>query len=158
TLIVKMGVPDSSDPTAEITAPIDNGTVTAPIAVTGTATDTNFLKYVLAVAPVATGAFTTITTGTTPVVDGVLGTLDPTLLINDFYDLRLTVFDRGGKVTATKVRVQVSREQKVGNFTLAFKDVSVPAACLPVTVTRRYDSRDKTQGDFGVGWRLDVQT
>ena len=30
-------------------------------------------------------------------------------------------------------------------------------AC-PITVTRTYDSRDKGKGDFGVGWRLDVQT
>ena len=31
-------------------------------------------------------------------------------------------------------------------------------ACLPLTVTRVYDSRDKGKGDFGIGWRLDVQT
>jgi len=31
-------------------------------------------------------------------------------------------------------------------------------ACMPLTVTRVYDSRDKRKGDFGVGWRLDVQT
>ena len=29
---------------------------------------------------------------------------------------------------------------------------------LPITVNRVYDSRDKRVGDFGVGWRLDIQT
>ena len=47
---------------------------------------------------------------------------------------------------------------KVGNFTLAFQDLSVPVSCLPIQINRVYDSRDKTVGDFGVGWRLDVQT
>lgn len=90
--------------------------------------------------------------------NGALGTLDPTLLLNDLYTLRLTVVDRANNTAETSIQVQVAREQKVGNFTLAFQDLSLPMACLPLTVTRVYDSRDKTRGDFGIGWRLDVQT
>ena len=37
----------------------------------GTATDTNFFKYVLEYAPTGTTTFTVLTTGTTPVTDGV---------------------------------------------------------------------------------------
>src|SRR5439155_21472078 len=124
----------------------------------GTATDTNFFKYVLEYAPAGTTTFTVLTTGTAPVTDGVLGTLDPTLLLNDLYTLRLTVFDRANNTAEASIQVQVAREQKVGNFTLAFQDLSLPVACLPLTVTRVYDSRDKAKGDFGIGWRLDVQT
>src|SRR5207247_4341660 len=102
--------------------------------------------------------FTTIATGTSPVDGGVLGRLDPTLLINDFYTLRLTVFDLGGNSDQSTVQVQVTRDQKIGNFTVAFQDLTVPMAGIPITVLRTYDSRDKGQGDFGIGWRLDVQT
>jgi RHS repeat-associated protein len=52
--------------------------------------------------------------------------------------------------------VDVSRNTKVGNFTLSFNDLSVPLPGLPITVTRTYDSRDKRVGDFGVGWTLSV--
>jgi RHS repeat-associated protein len=158
-LTVKATTPgDTTPPTAEITAPADDATITSPTDVIGTATDANFFKYVLEYAPVGQVAFTTLTTGSAPVTNGVLGSFDPTLLINDLYTLRLTVYDRANNTTTTEVRVQVDREQKVGNFTLAFQDVSIPMACLPITVTRTYDSRDKIQGDFGVGWRLDVKT
>ena len=47
---------------------------------------------------------------------------------------------------------------KVGNFSIGFQDLDVPLSGIPITVNRVYDSRDKRQGDFGVGWRLDVQT
>jgi YD repeat-containing protein len=113
---------------------------------------------VVEIAVVGTDTFTTIGSGTTPVTNDVLATLDPTLLLNDLYRVRLTVFDTAGFFVQNEVQVQVAREQKVGNFTLAFQDLSVPTACLPLTVTRVYDSRDKTQGDFGVGWRLEVNT
>ena len=103
-------------------------------------------------------AFTIIATGAAPVVDGVLGRLDPTLLINDQYTLRLTVFDRGDNQTTTEVVVQVARNMKIGNFTLSFEDVAVPLDGIPLGVNRNYDSRDKRTGDFGVGWRLDLQS
>jgi YD repeat-containing protein len=47
---------------------------------------------------------------------------------------------------------------KVGNFSLTFTDLSVPMSGLPIVVNRIYDSRDKRKGDFGIGWRLSVQT
>lgn len=151
--------PNSTDPIAEITSPDNQATVTGPVPVIGTASDPEFLKYVLEIAPVGETTYTTIFESTTPVVNGTLGTLDPTLLVNDLYNLQLRVFDRGGiMVTSVPVQVQIKRDQKVGNFTLAFQDVNVPVACLPLTVTRVYDSRDKRSGDFGVGWRLDLQT
>jgi len=158
TLTVLAPVPNGSDPVAAITAPAEGATVTEPTAVIGTAADPEILKYVLEIAPVGTADFQTIAEGAASVTNGTLGTLDPTLLINDLYQLRLTVYDRGGFYVQTTRQVQVAREQKVGNFTLAFQDISTPMACMPLTVTRVYDSRDKGRGDFGVGWRLDVQT
>ena len=158
TLAVQSTVSDPTLPTAAITTPVNNSTLTERVNIVGTATDTNFLKYVLEFAPAGESTFITLITGTSQVTNGVLGTFDPTLLLNDLYTIRLSVVDRGGNTTPTSVVYQVARDQKVGNFTLTFQDLSLPLAGLPITVNRVYDSRDKRSGDFGVGWRLDVQT
>jgi RHS repeat-associated protein len=149
---------DSTDPVAEITSPANGADVTHPVDVIGTATDANFLKYELEIAPAGETAFTLLALGDATVSNGVLGQLDPTLLINDQYTLRLTVFDRGGNETVAEIGVAVSREMKIGHFTLSFEDVAIPLSGIPLGVVRTYDSRDKRTGDFGVGWRLDLRT
>lgn len=159
TIVVVLRQTNGTAPTAEITSPTDQAEITGPVAVIGTATDPEFLKYIVEIAPVGDANYTPIAESTTAVANGTLGTLDPTLLINDLYSLRLRVFDRGGiVVTTAPIQVQIKRERKVGIFTLAFQDANIPYSCLPVSVTRVYDSRDKRVGDFGVGWRLDLQT
>ncbi len=149
---------DQTAPSAIITSPANGGEVTTQADVIGTADDEHFLKYQLAYAPAGETDFTPLASGTVPVTNGVLGRLDPTLLLNDLYDLKLTVFDAADNQTSTIVTVQIAREQKVGVFTLTFKDLDLPLAGVPIVVTRTYDSRDKGRGDFGVGWRLGVQT
>jgi RHS repeat-associated protein len=158
TLTVRQRIADATPPTAEITSPASNSTLTAPTDIIGTATDANFSSYTLEIAPAGETTFTLLTTGSTPVTNGKLGTLDPTVLLNDLYTVRLTVFDLGGNTATAEVTVQVAREQKVGLFTVTFQDLSVAVSGLPITINRTYDSRDKRKGDFGVGWRLDVQT
>lgn len=158
TLQVQTKVNDPTPPAVAITAPANNATVMAAVNIVGSATDANFSKYVLEYAPAGTSAFTLISTGVSPVNNGVLGVLDPTLLLNDLYTVQVRVFDRGGNSTTASRVYQVSRDVKVGNFTLTFTDLSVPMAGLPITVNRVYDSRDKRPGDFGIGWRLDIQT
>src|SRR5207253_1755505 len=58
---------------------------------------------------------------------------------------------------ATKV-FQADGQAKIGNFTLGFDDLSIPLAGIPITLTRTYDSRDTSAGDFGNGWRLSTGT
>ncbi|NNF60475.1 MAG: PASTA domain-containing protein, partial [Gammaproteobacteria bacterium] len=149
---------DAIPPIAVITAPENNSTVTAPTDITGSASDANFLKYELAYALAGDTNYTTIATSTTPVSNGVLGQFDPTLLINDLYTIRLAVFDTGGNQTIATTMVQIDENLKIGNYTLTFTDLQIPMAGIPITVTRTYDSRDKRTGDFGVGWRLGVQS
>ena len=149
---------DVVSPTALITAPANGATVTAITPVMGTATDANFLRYELAIAAAGDTNYTLIGDGTTAVTSGVLGSLDPTLLINGLYTLRLTVFDRGGNQTVATSTVQVSGNMKVGLFTLTYQDLNIPLSGIPITISRTYDSRDKGQGDFGIGWRLGLQT
>ncbi|HQU48092.1 MAG TPA: RHS repeat-associated core domain-containing protein [Casimicrobiaceae bacterium] len=149
---------DATPPVASIAAPADGASVNGPVDVIGTATDPNFLRYELAFAPAGDETWTVIGEGTSPVAGGVLGTFDPTVLVNDLYTLRLRVFDKGENVSEASVTVQATGQRKVGLFTLSYTDLNIPSPGVPVTVTRTYDSRDKAQGDFGVGWRLGVQT
>ena len=56
-----------------------------------------------------------------------------------------------------QIALTVRGQQKVGNFTLSFNDLTVPVAGLPIQVIRTYDSRDNRQGDFGIGWTLGIK-
>ncbi len=107
---------DQTDPIAVITAPTDDAEVTVPTEVIGTATDANFLRYELAVAPAGEATFSVIAAGTSPVTNGVLGVLDPTMLLNDAYELRLTVYDAGGNRSVASVAVTIARNMKVGRL------------------------------------------
>lgn len=149
---------DDDAPTVEITSPEDGESVFGPVDVLGTADDPNLVRYELLISPAGEESFTQIGGGTSPLAGGVLGELDPTLMLNGLYTLRLAVLDAGGNETMDEVTVQVDGHRKVGHFTISFTDLEIPLSGIPITVTRTYDSRDKRQGDFGVGWRLGVQT
>ena len=149
---------DNTPPTATITSPAEGADVTGPTPIVGTASDANFLRYELAYALADDDNFTLITEGTSPVTGGTLATFDPTVLLNDLYTLRLTVFDKNGNETVATRLVQVRGDRKVGLFSLTFQDLNVPASGIPLTIHRTYDSRDKAKGDFGIGWRLGLQT
>ena len=129
--------------------------VTLPTPIIGTANTASLLQYTLQYTVEGQGNWVTFATGTTAVVNGVLGTIDPTLLQNGFYDIRLSVEDTGGQVTTSDKVYQVDGQAKIGNFTLSFQDVNIANQGFPITATRTYDSRVKgTQGDFGFGWNL----
>ncbi len=68
---VKMTV-DNTPPQVAITAPADNGFVTGPMAVTGTASDPHLLEYRLAVASGTSGSFSEVGGGSASVNTGEL--------------------------------------------------------------------------------------
>ncbi|MBZ5579588.1 MAG: DUF6531 domain-containing protein [Acidobacteriia bacterium] len=80
------------------------------------------------------------------------------MLLNGMIAVRLTAVDQSGQTTSTTVDVVITRKLKVGNFTLSFLDMNIPVAGIPIQIMRTYDSRDKTVGDFGVGWSLSVKS
>jgi RHS repeat-associated protein len=84
------------------------------------------------------------------------GTIDPTVMQNGTYTLRLTATDNYGQASVAKTSFMVSKNMKVGDFTLSFNDLSVPLPGLPITIVRTYDSRNQDIGDFGLGWTLNV--
>jgi fibro-slime domain-containing protein/RHS repeat-associated protein len=150
-------VPPGTPPTAEIQTPADGAEVTTLTQIVGTAVASDLRDWILEVAPAGETAFTRIAAGTGPVISGVLGTFDPTLLLNDLYTVRLRVFTTTGASAEASVAYAVDGNQKIGNFTLSFTDLNVPVSGLPITVIRNYDSRDKKVGDFGVGWTLELR-
>ncbi len=114
------------------------------------------LEYALFDEAAATQNFVTFATGSGPVSNATLATFDPTVLLNGTYQIRLTATDAVGQFSATAATLSVSRNMKVGVFTLSFNDLSVPMPGLLIQITRTYDSRDKRAGDFGVGWRVSI--
>lgn len=155
-LVLTAPPPDTVLPTVGFEEPAL--TMTEPTTVAGTATDDNLLEWRLEYAPTGTGSYTVVATGTRPVANGTLGQVDPTLMVNGLYDLRLVATDVTGNSAAATIPLVVKGNMKVGHFTVSFVDLQVPVAGLPITLTRTYDSRDLSRGDFGHGWRLDVSS
>jgi RHS repeat-associated protein len=150
---------DINAPTVAITSPTAGQTFTGLISITGTATDPQGLQfYRLEYARAGTNTFIPFTEGQTSVSNGVLGTLDPSLLANDDYLIRLTARDVNGNTATQQVQVGLSGGAKVGEFRLEFTDLAIPLTGIPIQVNRVYDSRESSRADdFGYGWSLGVQ-
>lgn len=153
TVVVSPAAPPA---VVSINSPADGSTITNRTSFVGSVSAGSVwkLEYALNADP---QVWTTIASGNTAVTNGLLGTFDPTLLLNGIYTVRLSATNAGGQTSVNTVSAVVSSEMKLGYFTLSFTDLSVPVAGLPIEVVRTYDSRDKRTGDFGVGWTLGVK-
>ena len=129
--------------------------VTMPTPIIGTANTPDLLQYTLQYSVEGQNNWTTFANGTTPVINGTLGTIDPTIMQNGFYDVRLTVQDTSGQTTTADEVYQVDGQAKVGDFTLSYTDLGLATLGQSITITRTYDTRSKNvEGDFGYGWSL----
>ena len=148
--IVSLTTPDFEE---EVTAPRDAiGSVSDP--------DNDILRWFLAIqrrgAP--STEFTILAEGTEPVAEGVLGQIDPSMLMNGQYVVILQAEDLGGNTAQDNRVIRVTGDLKVGNFSITFEDFSAPVAGIPVTVLRTYDTRQRNEElDFGYGWSVDYQ-
>ncbi len=89
----------------------------------------------------------------------VSAAVDPTLLANGIWEVRITAADSGGGVSVLGSSVVVDGQLKLGRYQLSFQDLAVPVAGLPVRVLRTYDTLTRNRvGDFGHGWGLEVAT
>jgi YD repeat-containing protein len=175
-------IADPGPPFAEIATPTEDARISAPTEITGVAAGPLLSSWALeyrlksaegeALGPwsIVVGPDGTLATGTTPVgtsniepatwepgtfEPGSLGTFDPTSLINGIYELQLSASDTSGRTVVNgPITLVVEGNMKIGAFSLAFEDLKVPVAGIPITITRTYDSRDARIGDFGPGWRL----
>ncbi|MDQ5844764.1 MAG: Ig-like domain-containing protein, partial [Acidobacteriota bacterium] len=146
-------------PTVEITGPADGSALTEPTLITGSISNGDWvLEYGLnSLDGAANQLWTQAASGSGPVTNNSIATLDTTLMLNGIYSVRLRATDSYGQTSFTSIAVVVEKNFKVGHFQVAFSDLNVPVAGLPIEVIRSYDSRDKRTGDFGVGWTLGLR-
>ena len=86
-----------------------------------------------------------------------LAMLDPTLLANGSYVLRLYGTNAAGETLDSGILVTVAGEYKPGRVRLSEIDLTIPLAGLPIQLGQTYDSLERGRvGDFGYGWTLDV--
>ena len=143
----------------DIFEPEDGSAITQPTSIIGTAGGTTFHSYTMQYRRKDDcSTWVTFASGTGQVDGDVLGTLDPTLLINGIYELRLIGTNTSGASLALAKTLVVDGGMKAGHFTVAFNDLTIPLSGLPITITRAYDSREECPGDFGRGWNLDVSS
>ena len=147
-------------PTAIITSPADSSTATGFVPIIGTATHEAFAAYELLYRRVdqSESEFVTFFESETAVENGELGVWDTSLLRNDEYVIRLQVATNTGVVNVVEHNVGLSGELKLGNFQLAFTDLVIPVAGIPIEITRVYDTlQADVEGEFGFGWRLEFR-
>lgn len=158
TLVVQGQAPTGDAPVVTLTAPVDLAEVTQPVTVTGSVSTDSILAWRLERRESGTGdtGWSPINTGTSTGESLTFGTLDPTLLLNGLHDVRVVTTDTSGRSAEAAIAVVVKDDMKLGHVALTFQDLDVPVSGIPIEVLRSYDSRDKSRGDFGFGWRLDV--
>jgi YD repeat-containing protein len=154
-----IGVTDPADttaPTVSISQPAEDAELTFVHDVVGTVQDPNLLHYRLLHQRIGETAEVEFARGHAEALNAALGSFDTTLLRNGYYRLILEATDVNGRSARAVVPVRVDGGAKVGIFRISFVDLSIPMAGIPLTVVRSYDSRVKTQEDFGHGWELDI--
>jgi RHS repeat-associated protein len=153
--------PASAPPVAQILTPADGTEITKPVVVTGNVSPVNwFVEYSPNTADGPSGVWTQfarVGQSANQINDTTLGTFDPTLLPNGSYTIRLTANNQFGQTAVSSVTVTVARNMKVGLLQLAFNDLTVPVAGVPMQIIRSYNSLDRGRsGDFGLGWSLSL--
>lgn len=156
-VVVQVAAPVGEVPVVALESPEDGGEVRSPVPVVGSVSGGEWkLELRPGSEDDSTQPWKVLSTGMTPVSSGELGTLDPTMLLNGVYTLRLSSVTDQGNVFVSST-VVVTRNMKMGHFSVSFTDLGVPVAGLPIELVRTYDTRSMRSGDFGYGWSLDVK-
>ena len=151
-------------PSVAITAPGDGARVGSPVTVTTSVAlhDADIASWKLLIWPATLhpSAAVELASGTGAVpADAAL--LDPTLLENGLYRLRLQAVDEDGYVGRDTIAVTVEGGMKLGSYDVAFLDAEWQSSMFTGRMVRAYSTlRKDLVGDFGHGWRLsrtDVQ-
>ncbi len=95
-----------------------------------------------------------IASGSMPVRDGVIATVDPTTLEPREYDLTLVATDASGLASAARRRVTIEVGLQSGTIRIGFIDMVVVSGALDVEIVREYNGSDANEGPLGRGWKL----
>jgi RHS repeat-associated protein len=135
----------------------DGKEVTYITDIIGTVSGSLLNTYIFEVYPTNSDVAVYTKAGTDPITDAAVGTLDPTLLMNGYYQVKLTAYTANGQGLYDEITVLVTGVAKIGNFSISFNDLTTGVNNFPIDVYRTYDSRQKNQiGDFGYGWTMSV--
>jgi RHS repeat-associated protein len=156
TVTVNAAIPP---PAVTITSPTEGAEVTTRTTVTGSVGSSSLQSWTLEFRMAGETGYRTVASGTTTVTNAALGTFDPTILLNGIAYIRLRATDTaGGTATTEDIGLVLTKNQKIGHFTVSFNDLTVPMPGMPIQIVRTYDSRNRAPGDFGYGWTLDIKT
>ncbi|WP_287726274.1 putative Ig domain-containing protein [Microcystis sp. M061S2] len=144
------------------------GIIKSPTDIIATITDDNLEFYRVEIAPIEAvdlsnigendPDYTLLTKGTQNVTNQQVANLDPRLLANGSYLIKITAFDFSGNGNVQGVILNVTGQNKPGDFSLEYTDLSIPLTGIPIEIVRRYNSLESaSQGDFGYGWDLGLQ-
>ena len=132
--------------------------VTEPTDLIGSISADGLVKYTLSYSKTDEDNFIVFKESSMPINNGIIGQIDPTILHNGFYKIRLTAYG-STKNVHEEILISVEGSMKIGNFSMDFKDMDIPVLNFPLTVIRSYDSRDRMiSGDFGYGWNLNMNS
>ncbi len=88
--------------------------------------------------------------------NAVTAEFDPTLVENGTYAIVVRAVTSNGGVLVTETGVVVEGDYKPGRYTTTYRDVALNSTNIPIELLRTYDSIDKSSGDLGVGWTLEL--
>ncbi len=151
---------DDEFPFVRITGPADATPLVGETTILGTVTDENFMSYRLEMSLDGGRSWTLVNEGFSEVENEPVGTIDARTLPTGIATVRLTGEDLNGREFFHMNFYPVDGRQSVGEQKMTVRDLYVPVRGLPLAIDRKYDSRDRSVGDFGHGWRLglaDVQ-
>ena len=150
--------PPTPKPEIGTVGPEDGATVTEPVNITASLTPPagqSISSWSVTYQRVGTTGTTVLASGSGTPPDP-LATFDPTVLVNGTYTLTISATASGGGTQSTTISVVVDGNLKLGRYATTYQDLAVPVAGVPIQVLRTYDSFDKSVGDFGIGWRVEL--
>ncbi|MEW6609241.1 MAG: hypothetical protein AB1414_17650, partial [bacterium] len=135
-LTTNFGSPEITLPMAKITSPQPNSLLSGTITILGTAAAENFLNYIF---QYGTGSkpisWLTITTSTTPVINGTLATWNTTLLEDGTYTLCLTVKDKLNNIATDTVVIGIDNTPPVAKITFPEADSEILQGTITILGT-----------------------
>ena len=154
---------DVTPPEVDILSPEDGGIITGLADVQVRVQDNNLAWWRLTYRHGEDGPNTTnrvvIAEGTDPVDDAVVTRWDTSMLHNGIYVLMIEAQDVNGQYSNIVNSVFLEGDLKLGHFSIAFEDLNIPVAGIPITITRGYDTRDRNRDRaFGKGWSIGYQS
>lgn len=150
------GGQEGTGPVIGDVSPAEGTIVTQPVQVSATITPRDGQTLDSWVIDYRRADGTTVTMLATGTGGTASAVFDPTVLPNGTYVVTVRGTTSIGGLTTSTVTLVVDGELKLGRYTTTITDLTVGVGGLPIQVQRTYDSFDKSRGDFGVGWKLDL--